>query len=208
MVATPIKYKDNLFERIGGVCNVDFLIISYCERIQDDKSLSRFYGNFDMKSLIALEKELVMAAIIEPSSKSEASNILSRVALRHYQLFEQGLNQTHFDALANHFSGGLRDCWLADDVVADCEKYFGGLRSLFEEHGKSATRSVARSQNANERLSLSMRESINVRENMAMLKDLDRLCRSEEYKMPSSTTDASANTPKPRSFLQKLVRRV
>lgn len=128
MVSHPVKYKDDLLERIGGTGIFDFLIISFSERIHDDPRLSRFYGNFSLDHLIAFQKELLMAALLEHASEEDAHNVLTRVTLRHYRLFELGLNEDHFDSLCHHFSCGLHDCWVPSDVAKDCETHFRSLR--------------------------------------------------------------------------------
>lgn len=203
VAAQEIIYKHNLLERIGGTSNLDFLIISFCERIQDDSTLKKFYGNFDLPSLIVFQKELLMAALVEPATESDAENLRTRAALRHYALFERGLNKTHFDMLAVHFSGSLRDCWLNDDVVADCEKCFGELRPMFKEHGKTVKMMADQSKDDHDRLSESMRETI---AHKAIIKDFDRLCRSEEFLSKSSSQPQKKKNFM--SFLQKNKRKV
>lgn len=156
MVAAPLNYKDNLLERMGGSSNLDFLTISYCERIEDDSSLEVFYGKCDWKNLICLQSEMIMAALLKTDSQSDADSLKARVSLRHYRLFELGFNEAHFDTLANHFAGALRDCWISDDAIKRCDLYFKELRPLFES---SANKQQLNSTNAN-RLSASMRAAI------------------------------------------------
>lgn len=177
MVVAPVYFKDNLLERIGGASNFDFLIISYSERIQDDESLHRFYGHIQLYNLNAFQKELVSAALIQPTSKSSADALKTRVALRHYRLFDLGFNETHFDALSRHFSHALLDCWQDDDVIVLCEKYFQEMRPIFVRNSCSAKRSAIAEQNTNDRLSLSLRETMAGN----ALDAAGRLCKSEQY---------------------------
>jgi truncated hemoglobin YjbI len=204
MVDFPVNYKENLLERIGGASSLDFLVISYCERIQDDPNLKQFYGNFNLKSLTVFQKELVMAALVKPDSEEDAATLKARVALRHYRLFELGLNESDFDTLVGHFSGALRDCWLTEDVVELCETYFTELRPIFKENGKSMQRNAFHSQDTQDRLSESMRET----KARNAVKDFDRLCKSEEFQLPANLSEKQPKKKTFFSFLQTNKRKV
>jgi truncated hemoglobin YjbI len=187
-----VTYKENLLERIGGASSLDFLIISYCERIQDDPTLELFFGNFNLKSLTVFQKELVMAALVKPDSEDIAATIKARVALRHYRLFELGLNESEFDTLVGHFSGALRDCWLTEDVVELCETYFTELRPIFKENGNSIQQNAYHTQDTEDRLSNSMRET----QARNAVKDFDRLCHSDQFTLSLP----SKQQPKKKTF--------
>eukprot|EP00980_Cylindrotheca_fusiformis_P030343 scaffold24669_cov98-Cylindrotheca_fusiformis.AAC.1 len=133
MVAPPITYKDNLFTRLGGTNAFDFLIICHCERIQNDPTLYSLFGEMKLSDLMALQKELITVALLKPSSNISA--LKSRMVLRHYRLFELGLNETHFDMVVKHFSGALYDSWQSDEVVELCVRYLVELRHIFQENG-------------------------------------------------------------------------
>eukprot|EP00980_Cylindrotheca_fusiformis_P031565 scaffold26562_cov103-Cylindrotheca_fusiformis.AAC.1 len=135
MVVSPtITYKDNLFSRLGGTTGLDFLTISYCERIQDDPRLRSLFGKMKLNDLMALQKELIMIALLKPNAN--IANLKSRIVLRHYRLFELGMNETFFDILVNHFSGALHDSWQSREVVTLCVKYLVELRPIFQENSK------------------------------------------------------------------------
>lgn len=195
--STNNEYKDNLLRRIGGMSSLEFLVISYCTRIQDDASLQQFYGNCALKNLITIQKEFLMAALLKSSDEAQSK---SRAAIRHYRLFELGLNETHFDALFNHFSGSLRDCWLASDVIEDCEKHFNSLRPVFQEHGSSMKQREIDSEDNHRRFSESMRIQ-------KAIKDFDKLNSSEEFNLKDASfyskhqSKSKSRTPR-RSFLQ------
>eukprot|EP00980_Cylindrotheca_fusiformis_P006396 scaffold1366_cov91-Cylindrotheca_fusiformis.AAC.2 len=146
MVNAPaIRYKDNLLVRLGGSANLDFVIESYCEHIKDDPSLDRIFGKVRRKKLAILQRELIMAAIIEPQSASEAKALHESVVLNHSPLFEIGMNEKHFDILFHHFSDALRAWWtLSKHVIMLCEKYFKELRPIFKEQAKLRKRKAAK----------------------------------------------------------------
>ncbi|CAJ1930959.1 unnamed protein product [Cylindrotheca closterium] len=117
---------------MGGSSNLNMLVVSFCESIKEDPSLSEFFGNFAFKDLSVLEEELLMAALVEPEGENEIQSRRSRVALRHYQLFQSGLNERHFDVLSKHLKFALEESWVSEDVIQDCERHFASLRPIFE----------------------------------------------------------------------------
>lgn len=133
MPANPnVHFKDNIIERIGGSSNLNLLVVSFCEYIKEDPSLVEFNGNLAFKDLSTMEEELLMAALVETEGETEAQTRRSRVALRHFRLFQSGLNELHFDVLSKHLKYALEDCWASDDVIQDCERHFASLRPIFE----------------------------------------------------------------------------
>ena len=64
-------FKDNLLTKLGGPSQFQFLLISYVENIQDSLELEEFFANFDLKSLVALQKTLLMAAFLQPATPHE-----------------------------------------------------------------------------------------------------------------------------------------
>ncbi|CAJ1939953.1 unnamed protein product [Cylindrotheca closterium] len=126
------KFKDNLIENIGGESQFNFLVISFCEKIQKDKSLKLFYGGLEMKSLVELQKNMILSAILDVSPE-EAESFRGKLILRHHMMFQQGFRAKHFDMLENHFVDAMCDVWLEKDVMDNCTKYFRSLRSIFED---------------------------------------------------------------------------
>eukprot|EP00980_Cylindrotheca_fusiformis_P006399 scaffold1366_cov91-Cylindrotheca_fusiformis.AAC.5 len=191
----PITYKANLLERIGIDTNLDFIVLSFCERIQDDPELHDIYEVFQLDHLISLQKDLLMAALEKPATSGCEQKIRARVALNHYQLFEQGLNEYHFDSLAQHLSLALEDCWrLPQDVRDDCEHFFRELRPIFQEHGKEPfCPPQFPSQYSHHKRTQSLLESSDRKINIA-----DRLSKSETYAFYAAV---DAKLPKKKRFL-------
>ncbi|CAJ1930957.1 unnamed protein product [Cylindrotheca closterium] len=127
-----VHFKDNIIERMGGSSSLNMLVVSFCENIKDDPSLAQYFGNFAFKDLSVLEEELLMAALVESEGENDIQSRRSRVALRHFRLFESGLNEHHFDRISKHLKYALEDCWAPEDVIQDCGRHFAGLRPLFE----------------------------------------------------------------------------
>lgn len=172
-----VEYKDDLINRMGGEENFDFLVISFSERIQDDRSLSNFFGNFDLKSLTYLMKELLLAALLEPNTKNDVDALKRKVSLRFHRLFEMGFNERHFDVIKEHLSGALHDCWSRDDVIEPCKEHFAELRDIFQTHGKAVLRMEITQKRQEEEFSQSLREYGSL---LGVSLDADRLIQSEK----------------------------
>jgi hypothetical protein len=54
----------------------------------------------------------------------------TRLALRHYKLFDMGLNQTHLDVVGSHFVDALEDSWVEQDVIDDVMRCLGSFRFI------------------------------------------------------------------------------
>jgi truncated hemoglobin YjbI len=115
------NYKHDLIAKIGGQVQFDFLIMDYCETIQEDPCLQRFFGTCELNSLITLQTEMLNAAFLDVSEE-EAEGLRTHLALKHYRLFEMGFNERHFDVLEEHFQEAMRDCWIQDDVMEVLKK--------------------------------------------------------------------------------------
>lgn len=132
----PLLYKDNLLEKLGGSNQFDFLVLTYCEAVQDDPKLKRFFGNYTLRELMEAQRVLLDAAFLQITPERTEDYVRNSVVLKNYNLFERGMNEKHFDRLLKHFTGALRDCWVQDDVLDLCTKYFTEVRSIFEDHGR------------------------------------------------------------------------
>lgn len=126
------KFKDDIIEKAGGESQFDFLVISFCERIQKDKSLKLFYGGLEMSSLVALQKKMIFSAILDVSAE-EAEALRGKLILRHHLMSQQGFRSKHFDMLETHFADAMLDVWLDEDVMNLFTKFFQSLRSIFDD---------------------------------------------------------------------------
>eukprot|EP00980_Cylindrotheca_fusiformis_P012249 scaffold2986_cov82-Cylindrotheca_fusiformis.AAC.1 len=139
-----------------------------------------------------------MAAFLDPESTDEVYKIKSRVALRHFRLFQRGLCEKHFDLLSEHFADALRDCWLPQDVIGLCLNGFQQMRPMFEENGQEVKNNDMEFQDHQDRLTQSMRETVTIK----LVEEYDRLCRSENHFLHGDVI----KTKKP-SFLSSLLQK-
>eukprot|EP00980_Cylindrotheca_fusiformis_P026390 scaffold16052_cov72-Cylindrotheca_fusiformis.AAC.2 len=162
MTSAVYYYEDNLLKHVGGAEQFDYLVLSYCERILNDPSLNKLYNHFKLKNLAIFQKETLLAIFLVPGSERQAERFRTRIILRHHQLFQMGLNETHFDRLVHHFSKSLQqDCRVSTDIVELCEKRWAELRPIFQENGKSVRQEANQKRVERCRLVDSMKRSNN-----------------------------------------------
>src|SRR6056300_753229 len=123
---------DVLIDRLGGSVNsYKILIKTYCNHIRDNEDLEPFFGDYDEDRLYNLQ-EIFLKAAFTPDA-GPGGKLHRRVKAHHRQLFEKGLDDTHFDSLKEHFLDALNDYCLEDDVYEACTNDLDSLRYMFEE---------------------------------------------------------------------------
>ncbi|KAL3931555.1 MAG: hypothetical protein SGBAC_011251 [Bacillariaceae sp.] len=127
-----MNYKDNLVEKVGGQSQFDFIVIKYCEIIQDDLSLRAVFADLQLDGLIDLQKEFLDAALLDlPSHITEVA--MGRLIVKYQHLWQSGLNESNFNLLKAHFTEALRDCWVEDKLISLFEQHYDSLRPLFQD---------------------------------------------------------------------------
>jgi truncated hemoglobin YjbI len=129
--------KATLIDRIGGECQYDFLVLSYCENILEDHQLAWMYEDYDFDSLASLQKNLLDIFFLQDTrEKIFNKDSRNRIVMQNYALFEKGMTVHHFDLLREHFVNALHSCWIQDELLDLCQQRFEALRSIFEEEGR------------------------------------------------------------------------
>lgn len=104
-----------LFERIGGDAAVDAAVDRFYEIVLADDRIRHFFAGVDMTRQTAHQKLFLKYAF------GGLPNYPGR-ALRHaheHLAREQGLNDTHFDAVLDDLGRALRDLAVPDDMIAE-----------------------------------------------------------------------------------------
>lgn len=95
---------DKLYDLIGGKQTVWAATESFYRRVLADESVSHFFKSTDMAHLIARQSmfiSMLLGGRVVYTGKD--------ITAAHAQSREQGLNDTHFDALLKHFRAALKD---------------------------------------------------------------------------------------------------
>ena len=135
----PALLNESLTEMLGGESQLDFLLMTMCENMQDDEDLSFLFKAMDLESMQAVMKSLMTTAFERNIFDDTVRNGL---ILKSFCLFERGFHMEHFQKLESHLESAMLDAWVEPKVLDDCKNRFSTLRSIFEEEGKDLGQSA------------------------------------------------------------------
>mmetsp|Transcript_28075 Transcript_28075/g.68366 ORF Transcript_28075/g.68366 Transcript_28075/m.68366 type:complete len:160 (+) Transcript_28075:57-536(+) len=129
----------SLTEQLGGESQMNFLLMNFCQNIQEDTDLSMLFKQMDLDRLSDIMESLLKAGFESNILDEHARN---SIVMKHYALFELGINTRHFKKVKVHFESALRDCWVEEELLQECTQRFGALQSIFEEEGAELRRTA------------------------------------------------------------------
>lgn len=108
---------NNLYERLGGEVAVNAAVDIFYRYVLSDDRINYWFDSVDMERQAAKQKAFMTMAFGGPHAYT---GLDMRAA--HKSLVERGLNDTHFDAVAENLSKALNDLNVPqadiDDVLA------------------------------------------------------------------------------------------
>ncbi len=105
---------DSLFERLGGEAAVDAAVDLFYRKVLSDTTISAFFFHTDMDAQRAKQKSFLTMVFGGPNDYTGTD-----MRTAHAQLVEDGLNESHFDAVAGHLKSTLEDLGVAGDAIAE-----------------------------------------------------------------------------------------
>lgn len=133
------KYRDNLVERMGGESVFEFLVVSYCELLDEDKILHRYFKDVNLQRRTLLQKELVLMVLLQPNAEKDFEALRRRVIFKFSPLFALGLNAEHFEIMESHFVAAAYECLSQVDVIQGCLRLFANLMTFFQDNSLVGT---------------------------------------------------------------------
>lgn len=106
--------KKSLFDRLGGRAAVDAAVDKFYDRILSDSRISGFFQNVDVKRQRAKQKAFLTYAFGGAPGYSGES-----LRKAHGGLVKKGLNDKHFDIVADHLQATLRELNVPDDLIKE-----------------------------------------------------------------------------------------
>ncbi|MEY3305028.1 MAG: hypothetical protein RLZZ139_3401 [Cyanobacteriota bacterium] len=108
-------HMTTLFEKLGGAAAVDVAVDRFYERVLQDDRIKHFFENTDMQKQRTHQKAFLTYAF---GGTDKYDGRYMREA--HKELVEkQGLNGTHFDAVAEDLMITLKEMGVADELLAE-----------------------------------------------------------------------------------------
>ena len=124
--------RSSLIEQLGGMNQLDFLLISFCESIKNDTDLGILFNHMTVDQLSS-----TMGSLIIDAFKANLFDVKARngIVMKNYALFELGMGRIDLQKIKAHFEHALRLCWIEETLIEECILRFEGLQSIFEGEG-------------------------------------------------------------------------
>ncbi len=104
-----------LFEKLGGAAAVDLAVDLFYKRVLEDDRIKHFFENTDMAKQQSHQKAFLTYAF---GGTDKYDGRFMRES--HKELVEkQGLNASHFDAVAEDLMITLKEMGVPDDLLAE-----------------------------------------------------------------------------------------
>lgn len=114
----------SLYERIGGAPAVEAAVDVFYRKVLNDERISRFFDSVDMDGQIAKQKAFLTVAFGGPN-KYSGKNMRDA----HAHLVKDGLNDSHFDAVAENLAETLKELNVPAELINEVMTIAGGARN-------------------------------------------------------------------------------
>lgn len=106
--------SDTLFDRLGGEAAVNAAVDIFYRKVLADDRISRFFEGVDMDKQAAKQKAFLTMAFGGPNNYTGED-----MRKGHAHLVEQGLNDSHFDAVVENLGATLKELGVSDDLIGE-----------------------------------------------------------------------------------------
>ena len=114
---------ESLFERIGGEPAVEAAVDVFYRKVLNDMSIAAFFLHTDMDEQRAKQKSFLTMAFGGPNDYTGKD-----LRTAHADLVKDGLNDSHFDAVAGHLKATLEELGVDAGAIAEVMEIAGSTR--------------------------------------------------------------------------------
>jgi hemoglobin len=112
MSTNVAEQKRSVYEQIGGEPAMGAAVELFYRKVLSDERISHFFEDVDMERQAAKQKAFLTMVCGGPSAYTGKD-----MRKGHAHLVKQGLNDTHFNAVAEHLSATLTELGVAKALV-------------------------------------------------------------------------------------------
>lgn len=127
------KRIQSLFAKLGGSNAVKAVVGELYQRLLLDEGMAPFFKNTNMASLKMHQAAFMKVAF---TAVPESLDVPKLLLEKHMRLFEEGLNEHHFDVLAGHFIASCRHLDVDNELIEEAVEVVTTLRHVFEKGAK------------------------------------------------------------------------
>ena len=121
----------NLYERIGGEAAVNAAVEVFYRKVLKDDRIKGFFDDVDMDRQLAKQKAFLTMAFGGPAHYSGQD-----LRSGHAHLVKRGLNDGHFDAVAQRLQETLQELGVGPAEISEVMAIAGGTRAFIEDGDK------------------------------------------------------------------------
>ena len=114
---------ESLFERIGGEASVEAAVDLFYRKVLHDFAVAPFFLHTDMDEQRAKQKAFLTMVFGGPNDYTGKD-----MRTAHAQLVEEGLTESHFDAVVGHLKSTLEDLGVDSDAIDEVMAIAEGTR--------------------------------------------------------------------------------
>ncbi len=102
----------SLFESIGGAASVDAAVDIFYRKVLSDDRINRFFDGVDMERQAAKQKAFLTMVFGGPNHYTGKD-----MRSAHAHLVQDGLDDSHFDAVVENLGATLAELGVADELI-------------------------------------------------------------------------------------------
>lgn len=102
-----------LYENLGGEAAVNAAVDKFYRRVLKDDRINTFFEGVDMDKQAAKQKAFLTMAFGGPNNYTALD-----MKTGHAHLVEQGLNDSHFDAVVEDLGATLKEMGVSDELMS------------------------------------------------------------------------------------------
>lgn len=119
-----IEEHNNVFIKIGGINALHDIVDRFYEKVLEDSSVNHFFEGADMNIQRGKMKAFLMMALGGPVKFTGKD-----IKQAHTKLVLNGLNDSHFDAIALHLDKSLEEYNVENSVRTEVHKVIESCRN-------------------------------------------------------------------------------
>ena len=132
---SALERRRVMLEKLGGEERRREAIDRFYKKQMEDERLMHFFDGTDVEIIKWHQFNLMSIAFTAVPTSFDIGALL---LTRHQKLYDAGLNESHFDMVAKHFTDTLEEMNVEPELVQEALAVVAPLRVLFEEGARQA----------------------------------------------------------------------
>lgn len=132
---SALERRRVMLDKLGGESKRREAIDRFYKKQMEDERLLHFFDGTDIEIIKWHQFNLMSIAFTAVPKNFDVESLL---LTRHQRLYDQGLNESHFDMVAKHFTDTLEEMNVDPELVKEALEVVMPLRKIFQEGARQA----------------------------------------------------------------------